>query len=313
MTEVRSHLLRPDGTPIAGQQVTIHLEGAPWLDDATGQLMQAVHVVTDDDGQWSVDLTPQSEIEVTDTYYEVREHRHATSYCVVPDNGPVWLRDIIVDPDTLDPADPSADSLYVPRTEVGEPDGVAPLDSDGVLPPEHLPATVTATNDYGDLYQSVPDTSVSSTTTGLASDWGHVVTMVATADGSGSRVRFMISSLGDATDQRVGVYLGDSYTNLSKVAEAVGAWAVGVNELGLDSTVTVSEGDVVAYVAAISYTGDTTHIRGKNIDAVDQVNRHGVHKLGRSDGITPGALPDTLDATQWSGWTPAVPWIAMAE
>jgi hypothetical protein len=130
--------------PVAGRTVTGKLRGPDggWLADHTGTIITDSKAISAEDGTVQLQLTPQAEIAATGTCYEIRiADTFARFYCVVPVSpSPVQLADILIDPDTLEPVSADIAPLWLTRAELGQPGGVAPLDDDGLVPPEHLPA-----------------------------------------------------------------------------------------------------------------------------------------------------------------------------
>jgi hypothetical protein len=129
--------------PVSGRTVTGRLRGPDgWLTDHTGAIITDSKTTSGEDGQVQLQLTPQAEIAATGTCYEIHiADTFARFYCVVPVSAsPVQLADILVDPDTLEPVSADTVPLWLTRAELGQPGGVAPLDDDGLVPAEHLPA-----------------------------------------------------------------------------------------------------------------------------------------------------------------------------
>lgn len=172
MTLVRSKAERPDGTPVAGVRVAASLTPkATWLADGTAQIITVAETTTSATGAWALNLIPQSELEMPDSAYRIQVGGW-TFYVQVPVSGPVELRNILVDPATLDPVSPplpglyltqtEADTRYVTHSELGQPDGVAPLGADGKVPADNLPPAsaagggVTSYNDLTDK-PTIPD------------------------------------------------------------------------------------------------------------------------------------------------------------
>lgn len=130
--------------PVSGRTVTGKLRGPDgWLADHTGTIITESEAVSGNDGQVQLPLTPQAEIAATGTCYEIRvDGTFARFYCVVPVSAtPVQLADHLVDPDTLEPVSADTMPLWLTRAELGQPGGVAPLDDDGLVPAENLPAS----------------------------------------------------------------------------------------------------------------------------------------------------------------------------
>jgi hypothetical protein len=129
--------------PVRERAVTGKLLGpSGWLADHTGTIITDSETVSDADGLVQLQLTPQTEIATAGTCYEIQiADTWARYYCVVPvSNTPVQLADILVDPATLEPVPAQTPTLWLARAELGQPGGVAPLDDDGLVPAEHLPA-----------------------------------------------------------------------------------------------------------------------------------------------------------------------------
>lgn len=129
--------------PEAGRTVTGNLVGPDgWLVDHTGTIITASDAISDNTGMVQLQLTAQAEIATPGTYYQITiKDSWARYYCVVPvSNTPVQLAEILVDPATLEPVPAEQVTVWLARTELGQPNGVAPLDNDGLVPPEHLPA-----------------------------------------------------------------------------------------------------------------------------------------------------------------------------
>jgi hypothetical protein len=84
----------------------------PFLLNGTGEILSRVAVDTDQNGVWSVDLVPSSQLDQTNAYYLVDESQAPGGRrwaIVVPDGaGPFNLRDLLVPtPPTTDPNGPS--------------------------------------------------------------------------------------------------------------------------------------------------------------------------------------------------------------
>jgi hypothetical protein len=139
---VRHKLFAADESPVAGRTVTAELIApAPFLANHTGSIVLVARAISDTAGLVELKLTPQLEIAASGTHYTVRvAGTELEWHCVVPSSGPVELANILVDPDTLVPVSPDLASLYVPRAEIGVPGGIPPLDEDGKVPPQFLPA-----------------------------------------------------------------------------------------------------------------------------------------------------------------------------
>lgn len=89
-----------------------------------------VTATTDAEGDWQMDLLPQSTFEDETSVWLIR-HPYGQHLCVVPDIGPVWLDDIEIT-DRGEPSEETA-SLYVPKSQLGQPGGPATLGLDGKL------------------------------------------------------------------------------------------------------------------------------------------------------------------------------------
>ena len=137
---VRHQLFSADRLPVAGRTVTAELiSPTPFLADHTGSIVVVGRVKTDLTGLFELQLTPQLEIAASGTHYQITvAGTDLLWHVVVPSSGPVQLDTILVDPATLNPVPPGADSVYIPRVERGAANGVAPLVS-GKVPVEFLP------------------------------------------------------------------------------------------------------------------------------------------------------------------------------
>ena len=127
VTMVKSRLLLPDGEPAANRmvQALIHAPET-WLADRTGRVVSVATATTDDQGWWSLELTPCDQMEMCDhAYYEIREGQLAVSYARVPTSStPVLLRDIVIDePPPIDrhPVISTLGSLHNVSTSVDKP------------------------------------------------------------------------------------------------------------------------------------------------------------------------------------------------
>lgn len=148
MTVVNSTVQTPAGAPVVGLRVkALLISNAEWLSGGTIRVITNAQTITDADGAWSLNLLPQSGYEEVDTHYLIQEGNE-NHHCVVPASGPVQLRSILVDPETLNPSDPTPDPLYLARIERGAVNGVASLGADGKVPSAQLPA---ASGDHGAL------------------------------------------------------------------------------------------------------------------------------------------------------------------
>src|SRR5690606_37813977 len=104
MTVVWSRVVDILGLPVPGKQVTARLHSpSRWLSDGSALVVEVARTTTDDDGYWEMDLTPQSQFEAGRSFYSLFIPGQDKQYAVVPDAGPVELRDILVDPISLDP------------------------------------------------------------------------------------------------------------------------------------------------------------------------------------------------------------------
>lgn len=133
--------LRLDGTPAAGV-VTV----ASWRTLASGATdtmlsTQPVEQRLDDEGRLAVDVPVA--YDVPNVYVEVHVHldfvRPESMVLVVPTT--VATLDV-ADAERLqvDVAGPPGESAWVPLSDVGAANGVAPLDASGLVPAWHLPA-----------------------------------------------------------------------------------------------------------------------------------------------------------------------------
>lgn len=89
-------------------------------------------------GVWQMDLPPQSGFKDVASCWRI-EHAYGVHLVVVPDAGPVYVDDIEVSGDGLDPVQ-TIPPLYVARSELAVPGGVATLGSDGLLLAAQRPA-----------------------------------------------------------------------------------------------------------------------------------------------------------------------------
>jgi hypothetical protein len=102
------------GRPLLDVTVRISLISPlnPFLLNGLGEILSAVAVDTGEDGVWSVDLIPSSELDETNAYYLVDETAAPKGLrwpIIVPDGpGPFQLRDIVIPtPPTTDPNGPT--------------------------------------------------------------------------------------------------------------------------------------------------------------------------------------------------------------
>ncbi|MBG0830517.1 hypothetical protein HS041_22405 [Planomonospora sp. ID67723] len=145
MTTITNTLVDASGTPVPDVTVTARLIAASGLLTAGGEIIQAASTTTDENGEWSLTLTPVSALAYsTGAYYLIEEgtRRHTIT---VPATGTHPLADVIAEVPTeraevgLSQAD--ADDRYQQLDERGQPDGYASLDADGLVPSSQLPAT----------------------------------------------------------------------------------------------------------------------------------------------------------------------------
>jgi hypothetical protein len=140
---VQFKVLNAARQPVPGRTVTGDLVGPDgWLVDDTGTIITASNAISDDTGLVQLQLTAQAEIATPGTCYQISvADSWARYYCVVPaSNTPVQLADILVDPNTLDPVPTEQPTVWLARTELGQPGGPVPLGVDGKIAAEYLPA-----------------------------------------------------------------------------------------------------------------------------------------------------------------------------
>lgn len=153
MTVVQSKVLTVENEPIANLRIRVFLyTPSEWLEDGEALVPVAGTTVTNVDGEFSIDLIPNSQYEVAGSYYGFLIPGADMEFAVVPDYGPVQLYDIRVEPEDLTPTPPPVVSLYLLRSERGIANGVASLDSAGKIPVGQLPAG--AGGDLDDYYTS---------------------------------------------------------------------------------------------------------------------------------------------------------------
>lgn len=131
MTVVKSRI-----ATVANATVTARLlSRTNWTTDHS-EWVTHVTATTDAEGDWQMDLQPQSTFEDVTSVWLIR-HPYGQHLCVVPDAGPVWLDDIEIT-DRGEPTEETA-SLYVAKSQLGQPGGPATLGLDGKVPTAQLP------------------------------------------------------------------------------------------------------------------------------------------------------------------------------
>src|SRR5690554_3297785 len=132
MTQVTETITRPDGTPAAGLKVRFVLAGATRAfasaDDET--VLPVVEVVTDQDGQYTVDLPPNSELNPAGTRWRRsfggRDIGIASDEIIVPvSGGPYPVEDILAAP--LEPVSPGTPNRFGVIAHDWDRDGWAPF------------------------------------------------------------------------------------------------------------------------------------------------------------------------------------------
>lgn len=249
--EVRHYLYGPGRTRVSRRRCTVTLVGVGlWLDDGSGEIIDAVVAESDETGLVSFTVTPQPEIAATDSYYVLRVAGTAVARAfVAPVSAePVMLVDCLVDSDTLDPVGPDLPSLYLARAELGVASGVAPLGTDGKVPSANLPegsggTTPDATTSSKGVLQLAGDlagTADSPTVPGLAdkADEEHAHTTddisglaSAVAAGAASRGVQAVASSG----QHMATFTGDTS----------GSWQLAREEYRV--TIAAEAGDVLLW------------------------------------------------------------------
>lgn len=132
MTVVKSRI-----ATVANATVTARLlSRTNWTTDHS-EWVTHVTATTDNEGDWEMDLLPQSTFEDETSVWLIR-HPYGQHLCVVPDAGPVWLDDIEIT-DRGEPTEETA-SLFVPKSQLGQPGGPATLGVDGKVPASQLPS-----------------------------------------------------------------------------------------------------------------------------------------------------------------------------
>ena len=106
MTVVSSAVVKPDSTPLAGVKIEaalswdIDISPVPRSEDDDFTFMGIKTAHSDNDGEWSMDLYPNENIEPPDSVYKITESKNDLSniyYVSVPDNtGANWIGDLIV-------------------------------------------------------------------------------------------------------------------------------------------------------------------------------------------------------------------------
>lgn len=118
MTVVQSVARAPGGAPLKKLRVKITLctgRGALPGYTSNGDIIGPQYVTTDDNGAWSIDLTPNSTITPANTYYRVVEASTVTTIVVLASGGPYQLIDVLSTP----PPTPSAPGLTGVNVSVG--------------------------------------------------------------------------------------------------------------------------------------------------------------------------------------------------
>jgi hypothetical protein len=105
VTIIRNTVKDAAGRPLRNHTVRVRLRdaGNPFLANGQGEVIQETTVSTDRSGLWSVDLTPQTELEAANgTYYEADERDGLKDgkvwrFQVPATGGPLWLRSVLID------------------------------------------------------------------------------------------------------------------------------------------------------------------------------------------------------------------------
>lgn len=100
ITMVTSLLVEPDGTPVRGRMVQAIIRAdAAWLADGSGRVVSEARTVTDDQGRWSLALTPWQAMEHGEhIYYEIREGDVVHWTHIPASDTPLTLRQVVVNP-----------------------------------------------------------------------------------------------------------------------------------------------------------------------------------------------------------------------
>jgi hypothetical protein len=124
-----------DSGPVPGVYVYAELQGSAWLAGHTGEVETEIRAWTDPTGRWVLDLTPNELLEQPDSWWLVRIFQRGSVGLNVPlppfgdglvdISTPGVLRDVGPPPNQLDE--------YVRVDQLGVPDGVATLGTDGIL------------------------------------------------------------------------------------------------------------------------------------------------------------------------------------
>lgn len=135
MTRVYGFATNPD--PIVGVLVYASLIPEDVLPPPDIENVDEVN--TDATGRWELDLQPTTAAE--NVFWRIRVWQYGTFWVDVPDTADlVLVDDIIIEPaPPVDPP-PQAPSVYVMRTELAKPGGVATLDSSGILATAQRPS-----------------------------------------------------------------------------------------------------------------------------------------------------------------------------
>jgi hypothetical protein len=106
VTVVQNRFVDPAGLPYVGAEITVRLNvlGDMGLAAASLTLAGETSTTTDANGDWTLELRPNAEIEPGDSYYEVEQMprfgQATLARFVVPDsNVAMWLGDLLVYPD----------------------------------------------------------------------------------------------------------------------------------------------------------------------------------------------------------------------
>lgn len=97
MTTVFHTLRKPsDQSPLAQKSCSVKLVGVGFVVEDQAEVMQMSSVKTDDAGLLTLDLTPNSQIDTENTYYQVNLPGESWTILVPDGPGPYWLRDILL-------------------------------------------------------------------------------------------------------------------------------------------------------------------------------------------------------------------------
>lgn len=262
MTVVQSVARDPSGLPLTNLRVRITLvTGSATLPGYTsdGDIVGSAYATTDENGAWSADLVPNSQITPANTYYRVVEATMVTTLVVPATGGPYALRDASATP----PPTPGAPGITGVQVAVG---GMVA----GVRPEVNLIAGANVT------------------ITGADNPAGNRVDVTVDASGAG----------GSGTVTSVNHIDPDGAGNVTLTAGDVGADALGAAAAAQSAAITAAEANAASIYLPLANVGAAGSGAGNALSADDPTTTdprtptaHAVtHASAGTDPVTPAEI-----------------------